>query len=856
MLTKHEVVEKFLFGTTLGHLYHEGLECFVKVEQGLGEKVSNGKGFSDGTEQWYDFRLNNPAIAKTKVGYDFHKRVESIGLSGWNYLTKQTEWCGFDFDSITGHKKGLSVQELDSIIERVKEIPWITIRRSRSGKGLHLYVQINQSPEITSHQEHRLFSKSVLSNLSALLRFDFSSKIDCCGSILWIWSKISADGAFETIQEAKEKYLNRNPTWKEEGISETKKQIKGITLANKIPELDAQHDLLIKWFANGNYTWWWDAELSMLVCHTHALAVAHQELKLKGIFFTIATGKDGPGDHNCFCFPLNNGAWIVRRYGIGCQEHSYWKVDKNGYTYCHFNRCVTLDTIAPIYGGKCSSKGDYIFRDCGTVEQFLEKISTVRELGCPPWARYRNITISPIKGAKVAIKFDIEKGDGDSEDWLKRKTWWEKVIPVFEEEKILKPPDEVIRHVVSSGEDAGWYIQSNGIWVHEPRPNVKDVLSSLSYSMTEISDLLGQCILDSWTLVNEPFGDEYPGGRKWNKFSPKLLFKPTEGKHPTWDLILDHIGRSLDGPVRQNNWCVAHSVTTGAGYLLLWISVCFREPDQPTPYLFLYGPQESGKSILHEALSLLVDRGVERAEIALTDQRRFNENLAGAIICVTDEFNLAANKGAYERLKDWITAKNITIHPKGDKPFQLANTTHWMQVANNPSFCPIQFGDTRMMLLFIDKPANPIPKQELIKRLIDEAPAFLWTIFNTEIPPPVDRMRIPVILTEEKSEHVSNNANPVEQFILDQMFPCPGHLVGFGEFCKRFQVWLDQSGGRSIEWSKRRVSASIPLTESMPIKGRAGATGDICLGNFSFATDTPPETFRWEKVGERLVKST
>jgi hypothetical protein len=390
--------------------------------------------------------------------------------------------------------------------------------------------------------------------------------------------------------------------------------------------------------------------------------------------------------------------------------------------------------------------------------------------------------------------------------------------------------------------------------VREPRPNVKDVLSSLSYNQTEIAELLGQCILNSWQLVNEPFGDEYPGGRKWNKFSPKLMFVPVEGKHPTWDLLLDHIGVSLNEPVKRNNWCAAHSITTGAKYLLLWISVCFQEPDQPTPYLFLYGPQESGKSVLHEALSLLVDRGIERAEIALTDQRRFNENLAGAIICITDEFNLAANKGAYERLKDWITARSITIHPKGDKPFQLTNTTHWLQVANNPSFCPMQFGDTRMMLLFISRPKEPIPKQELIRRLVEEAPAFLWTIFHTDIPLPIDRMRIPVVLTEEKTDHISNSANLVEQFIMDQMFPCAGHLVSYGEFCKRFQSWIDQTGGRSIEWSKRRISASIPMTEGMPAKGKSGAGGDIFLGNFSFSIEDKPEDFSWTKVGERLIK--
>jgi len=45
------------------------------------------------------------------------------------------------------------------------------------------------------------------------------------------------------------------------------------------------------------------------------------------------------------------------------------------------------------------------------------------------------------------------------------------------------------------------------------------------------------------------------------------------------------------------------------------------------------------------------------------------------------------------------------------------------------------------------------------------------------------------------------------------------------------------------------------LTETMPIKGKAGSTADIYLGNFSFSADTPPQGFTLAKVGDRLVKS-
>jgi hypothetical protein len=69
-------------------------------------------------------------------------------------------------------------------------------------------------------------------------------------------------------------------------------------------------------------------------------------------------------------------------------------------------------------------------------------------------------------------------------------------------------------------------------------------------------------------------------------------------------------------------------------YLLYWIACMLRDPFEPLPYLFFYGDQNSGKSIFHEAVSLLMTKGVAAADRALTNANDFNGELANAV-CAT-----------------------------------------------------------------------------------------------------------------------------------------------------------------------------------------------------------------------------
>lgn len=838
-----DVIQSFLKknSTPISYIYKSGIETQIKVWQADGEPYK--KGFSNGVDYWYNLRVTK----KVEITYDISKYVEAIGCSGWNYKEEKSEWVGFDFDSIVGHQKGLTENQINDIIERAKQIDWVTIRRSTSGHGLHLYVFLDVPNKIKSRKEHIAVAKAILSNLSVLLKFDFKAQVDTCGGILWIWHRKAK--SFELIKQGT--VLTQLPPVEEDKTFKGK--VHNLSLNLKHYNLLPNQYQLLNWFSKQKCLWWWDAELNMLVCHTYDLKRAHEELKLRGIFTTISTGAETPNDQNCFAFPLKNGSWIIRRHSPGTKESSNWKIDKSGWTYCYFDKIPTIEDLAELYGGLLNAKSEYIFSSANLVLDILKQIAPNQEISIPEWAIYRQFKLKVLKGSKLSIIFERQENDPLISGWIGNKKTWEKVVNIIEEEAEISLPDNTVRHVISSEENAGWYINIKDTWIFEPKYNIPDALATLGFNKQESLEVIGQCILNPWELINIPFEKEYPGNRQWNKFSPRLVYDPREGKWTLWKKILDHVGKSLTTAVLNNSWCVANNIITGGDYLKYWVASIFQYSLEPLPYLFLYGPQLSGKSSFHEAITLLVTHGVVRADTAITSPSRFNSELAGAILCVIEETNLRKIKFAYDRVKDWTTAKKLTIHAKGKQPIDLDNSTHWIQCANSSSECPISLGDTRIVMIYVEQPEEIMRKQEMLSILKEQAPAFLYEILNLEIPPAQDRFRIPIIETIEKQEEQLASANLVEQFILEECFKRKGHLVLFKEFCMKFVLWLQKNNFSTIDWNPIKIAKSIPLAPQMPVKGRYGGEGYIYLGNISFNEKDENKEFEYIKQGERIT---
>lgn len=838
-------------------IYRPELETQVNIRRDLGVRQvytsDSGKkwiGFSDDKFTWKPFRIPWKARDKPEyIDYDMKwpldKYAEGIGCTGWDFINKRSLWVGFDFDSITTHTKGLPDTDIQKIIKQVQDIPWVTVYSSKSGKGIHLYIFIKNSPIVNNHTEHAALARSILSLLSGFLSIKFEDKVDCIGQILWIWHKDAKSNGLKLIKKGE--FLVRPPgNWKEHidtvkqgrkkryippKFIDRPKDFDNLDFRSTRSSLDATHQSLLSWLATTDKTWWWDSDFNMLVCHTHDLASAHTALKLRGIFYTRASGKDVPNDQNCFCYPLPSGGWVVRRHHKETKEHKYWFKDPTGWTTCYFNIDPDFDTACRLKGGVKSSSGQYVFVCGWDALKAAELLGFNPDLDVSDEFLNRTGYLKQLKGNELSLRIERQDGDPISlADWcsIRSPRAWE-LVGTYNNTKIeLETPDSFLRHVIQGTQEAGWYLFTSTLWIKESKTNIISALAARGIQRNDTEVLLGQAIYNPWILVKIPFEREYPGGKQWNVGAPQLSVEPTFGDHLTWDKLLGHIGKNLDEAIQDNDWCIKYSITTGADYLLLWIASMIRYPREPLPYLFLYGPQDSGKSTLHEALSLLFKEqiGYIQADTAITSQQGFCGELMGAVLCVIEEINVAKVKRAYDRIKDWTTGKTLTIHPKGKDPFVVPNFTHWIQCANTSTYCPVLPGDTRINIIPVDKPENIIPKIKFLADIKNEISSFLYTLMSLEIPDPDSRLRIPCLSSKIKEELQEYHRSPIEVFLIEECIYTPGTIIRFSDFVEEFLNWLPPADRRS--WNTRNISRLLP--PQYP-RAKYGKSGTFYLGN-------------------------
>ena len=311
-MNKTDAIKQFLESqenaSPVARLYTCDMEVQVNVK--LGKPVKNqsniGKRFqvyTDGENTWKPFRIpwgskNEPTYEDGPLTYSLELYAQAIGMTGWNWADQKSQWVGFDFDSIVNHTKGLTQDELKTIYNRLLAVDWVTIYSSTSGLGYHIYVFIENSPVIKNHTDHAALSRAVLSKLSGLCSFELTEKVDVCGGILWVW-KDTANG-FNLLKHGTPLDANTIYDWQDHREATKLRGKRKLpttayeTLNQSVRriELDEDHIRLLKWLEEKGKLHWWDADHWMLVCHTHDLKEAYNELNFAGIYTTTATGKD------------------------------------------------------------------------------------------------------------------------------------------------------------------------------------------------------------------------------------------------------------------------------------------------------------------------------------------------------------------------------------------------------------------------------------------------------------------------------------------------------------------------------------------------------------------------------------
>ncbi len=175
--------------------------------------------------------------------------------------------------------------------------------------------------------------------------------------------------------------------------------------------------------------------------------------------------------------------------------------------------------------------------------------------------------------------------------------------------------------------------------------------------------------------------------------------------HPTWDMLLDHIGAYGSG-----------SECEPTTELREWVHGLVLRPCQPQRALLLSGPEATGKAIFYDAMGLLLPKGgvvqlpgdgrIELKTLLPRGRRVREVCLDDAWLAVLNDVPMLCEQLSKRpccrdgRFLKW----SLTYHRAIERPFP--NTVHY---------------DVR-------PPALVIPKADLIRLLEDEREAFQNTL--------------------------------------------------------------------------------------------------------------------------------
>jgi hypothetical protein len=820
----------------------ENMEIQVNVSPQGGEPVENKRNcYFHESEEWFAYRIprnadTEPEFTDYNIRYDFARRVLCIGSTGWDWRNKRSRWVGFDFDGVVNHGNGLSGEKLQEIRESVQAIPYVEVRRSTSGSGLHLYVMVDV--ETHNHHEHAALARFILGAISRDAGVDLHAKVDICGGNMWLWHrKMTPENGGLSLIKAAATTFTQTDGWKDHIDVVTRKRARvrvnaGATQSEedifeelaqafrRIP-LDEKHREIMSALPNSR----WLADHHLMHCHTKELAAAHESLNLIGPYTTQSLGNN-PSSPNCFAIPLVNGSWKVVRFGRGVSESPSWTMDPdNGWTWCIYNALPPLEIAAQLTGGSKTDSGGYSFQSLEAAYKAHELSTGVKIDNANPEIEGVVTLRETDSGIVAEIKKDggtCPKGFVDAEN----KPYW--MQPLSEHtlaNKDIANEDDKIRCLeTATGEHAGWCItKKDGAWTNKPASEVKMLLQHRGLGKPEAEQLMGCLGQQPWKLVLKPFQQEYPGNREWNRHAPQFVYTPLdrscEIRHPHWDMVIDHVGADLTKYLKDLDWAINAGILTGGDYIRCWMASTIREPYEPTPYLFLFGDENCGKSIVHESFDLLVTSGVVKADRALTSQNDFNGELANAILCVVEEKDIAKSPGAHAKIKEAVTARYLSIRRMRTDSYQIPNMTHWIQCANRADACPVFPGDTRITMIHVDRIKQEIPKAALIQRLREEAPAFMRTLVDLELPTASGRLRIPVVNTEHKRRAADLQRPLLEVFVRDCVKIGEDALgVTFKDFYAAFRDWLPDD--ERANWNRIKVSKGLPTKISTVRRGK------------------------------------
>lgn len=835
------------------------LETQVMVKPGLEEIDTNtwtGEGETWTNHRWPYKAGTDPQYTDKKLTYDPIKRVSRVGSTWWNWEDRVSVAVGFDIDAVdSGHAAGTNQLDdftLGQVVAKLSDLDYVTLVRSTGGKGIHGYVFFDEAdlPQTANHNEHTQVGLAVIEKIRLDTGMDLVQEkiVDVKGVILWFWAESSdADHpGFTLVKEATRNLRNSEiPDWQSLVTSKVISNEKG-TYNNT--DLDDEHIAILSELEDLPWAYRWIEGHQMAHTHTLALKALHEKRKnegrpLKGFFETTSSGSS---EINCYITPRPGGVFKVARFGNSVTEHDSW-FTKDDDSWFYYNQ--TPDPMSVI--------GNYaIAFDMSSATIEADRLREALAI--------LGVTDFEIPDKQIQLSYDASSsvitascryrdGDNTPVGWSKNGKKLSAKIPLegSQETRVqnyLDEIDELFRFVVQPDFTVyGWFHKSNAGWIEYQSSGSLIRIIQQHFGKKAADEVVSMMQNNPWMLGNEPFrGDELPG-RVWNHKSASFICEPAEqpGPHPHFDKILDHLGQGLDDAVALADWTGEWGIENGADYLRYWMASAIKHPFEPLPYLFFFGPQGCGKSIFIETLQMLFPRACYDVACALTSQ--FNGEIRGAVFCYIEEKKLTGRgvgQAAYEKIKEWTVAKNISVHTKGKTPFMQRNTMKFVHCSNSIDSIQIDRDDTRIVAIDVPRLIDPIPKSIMSAKVEEEAAYIIRNLLTTQIPPAIERMRVPHLNTVAKMEIGESSMSDIQRFATKFLTPCPGNLIEFTVFQDKFEAFSKEKNLPNV--GKNAISSELRKMDDFLIVGKKGRDNKVYIGNVKFG-DSP------SKPGKKLM---
>jgi len=350
------------------------------------------------------------------------------------------------------------------------------------------------------------------------------------------------------------------------------------------------------------------------------------------------------------------------------------------------------------------------------------------------------------------------KGTTELDSWDTKNQHVQCIITLPVTEEDTSEPYRALR--TEHGQPAGYVACVNGNFDAKDAQAIKTMLAADGLTTRETTVYRGQLEKRPWTLSNVPFEEEYPGNRRWNRNTYQRI-EAVEGQHPHTTTMLNHLGSDLDDKIDDR--CRALGITCGGDWLQMFFQICVQRPETRLPWVSLFSTAQdaAGKSTLLKLWQHIFTESTYLIRENGENNNGWNDEEIGRVLMMLDESEMYKLNQA--ELNRRIDANFFPVAKRGTTKTQDRNYLHYVQATNELGKIPAWLGDTRVQVFDVPPVAN---KDEFFfDKLIEEAPAFLWTLRFGELPSERQkqgRLFLPVIDTDCKELAIQTKFTPYQ----------------------------------------------------------------------------------------------